>query len=271
MVALNSQNIGALQKVISLISGPLASTAYSLPSNAGAYGVPGGLTFQNFLGNLSSSMNTRPESLFPPIGPQGTNGQAAYAYKNSQGQSSLGGLLPQAQFFANSFNNPVSKNKKAKIIPPGLLTQGSAVIGSEIQQAPISPLQALIGQGSPPQYGQAGFSQGGAPQPLQSYSQFSQAGFFGQKSGGIGGLLSTFLLPVIGLFGALKSLFGLRGFIGQLRPAKVDSNNLQYAQYHEYLSDIETNQEGSFDDYDEYSHHGNLVENDFDTSKLESF
>ena len=270
MAALNNQNIGALQKIIGLISGPLASTAYSLPNSAGIYGVPGGLTFQNFLSNLSSSMNARPESLFPSIGPQGINGQAAYAYKNPQRQS-LGGLLPQAQFFANSFNNPVSKNKKAKIIPPGLLTQGSAVIGSEIQQAPISPLQALVGQGSPPQYGQAGFSQGGAPQPLQSYSQFPQGGFFGQNSRGIGGLLSTFIFPVISLFGALRSLFGLRGFMSQLRPAKVNSNNLQYEQYHEYLNDLETNQEGSFDDYDEYSHHGNLVENDFDTSRLESF
>ena len=279
----NNQIFGTLQKLTQAISGPLSTTAFALPSSYGINGVPAGLTFQNMLGSLSSSLSAKPEFLFPgnPNTQAFAPNQTFGGYRNIQSQSFGGIPFPQGLIPGSM----PSRKSKAKAFPPGPLMPGSELIGSDFspvqsfQQGQISPLQVLLGsqlQGQgligSPQFGQAGSSQGSFAGASPSYAQFPQATYPQTQSSGIGGLLGTLIFPVLTLFGAVKSLFSLRGILGGLQPAKVNPNNFQYAQYNAYTDNLQENEEGSFDDYEHYTRReGDLVEDSLALSKIGNY
>lgn len=278
-----------LPEILKAISGVISTSSFSNPAGHGINGVPAQATFKNMFNSLMSSLNGMPQSAVTamPSGFGGMPNQAIGTYKNAMGQPigqipmqlpGMQGQFPNGipaqsplQFFANNFSHVANNKKQGRALPPGPMNSGSVVVNSGNNQfmaqmptqlgAPSSALQALIGVGgggSAPLQGFAGQA-GQAGSPQGSFGNGSASPFPGQFLPGqgpaqatkLGGILSVFVMPLIGLFGAVKTLFQLRRTVGSMQPLRVHKDNLQYEQYNGYLDEV-AQEEGSFDDYNHY-------------------
>ena len=269
MIQFSKEGAKMLQELIKAFTGPLTTTGYSLPASNGIQGVPAGQTFKNFFSTFAASFNRNPSAMFPqPNGSSAGNPTpAADYYKNIQAQ--FVGQAP-GQFLSQSTARTRSHSSRGRAFSPGGLVPGAVIInaaadqysGGQLQpplpfQQASSPIQALvgIGGGASGLQGFAGQNGGSAPGGFpNSLPQFSQ-GTFPQgpvnQGGGIGGIMSSFIMPVISFLGTLVSLFKMKKFLGIAKPVKVNTDNLAYNQFQGYLND-KADEEGSFDDYDHY-------------------
>lgn len=278
-----------LKEILNAFAGSIATTSYSIPSSHGIQNVSGKQTFKNFFSTFTNSLGASTNPMFPPVsgGAAVADTPAANAYRNVQAQFT--GQVP-GQFISHNAGNV--RNKKGRALPPGLLVPGAVIINTgtnqfipqqqQFQGSP-SPIQALVNVGAPQglqgsaiQNGstqQGGFPlfapNGNGPVQPQFQQSYAQGGIGGTA---IGSLLSTVIMPIISLFGVIKSLFQVRRFLGSASPARVNPENLSYNQYQGYLDDVEASEEGSFDDYSHYLQREESILNDgSDVSKLETF
>ena len=238
-----------LKELLQAFTGQATTAAYTNPTSNG-FSTPPGAAFRNFFSTLASSFTNTPQAIFQNQSPQGFGGipsQSIQAYRNAQGQFTAGQYPGYAQ----------SPNFRAQALAPGavVIDSLSGVQGALPTQLPynqgyypnqiaqFNPLQGFAGQNgsiSP----QPGFpSQNQFGQPFQQYAPpygFPQQGGFG------GGKLSLLIMPLIGIFGLIRSLFSLRGLVSSIKPVQVDKDNIGYKNT---LTSYQTfeKQEGSFD------------------------
>lgn len=282
-----------LKEILSALTGSMSTTGFSLPASNGFQGIPASQTFKNFFSNFTSSFTNGPGTAFPQ-GASSYTGAPTPAidyYKNIQSQ--FMGQAP-GQFISHNAGNIRNQRAKGRAFSPGALVPGAVIINSAANDFPYGgqmqpplpqgqgslPMQALLGIGAGAS-GLQGFAgqnsiptpgnfPNGAPQ-FQPQGMYQQTGFLPQ-GGGIGGIISTLIFPIINLFGVLKSLFQMKNFLGVAKPLKVDTNNLSYKQYQDYLNYVQTNEEGSFDDYDHYIRkETNLVSGEPQVAGLQEF
>ena len=212
-----------LDGLLNSFTGSLQTTSYSYPASNGINTVSPKATFKNFFGNLISSLS----------GYSSPNAQQPGPYQGGFPQAGI----PQAGMLSE-FNHP-----KRKALSPGSFLN-SATLNQQAaprnQVAGFPPLQGFAGQ--------AGFANpafpapGGAPQgPLQS--QFAPLGGFPQTNAP-GGILPMLIMPIIGLFTLIGSIFKLKGLVHGIKPAEINKN-IAYDQYNTYLDELYASQ-GSF-------------------------
>lgn len=263
-----------LKEFITSITGAATNAAYTNPSGYGINGISPGASFKNFFGTLISSFNNSPGAVFgtPPQASGGISyGGAVNAYRNAQTGFNSG--FP-GQIIDNSQAN--GRKLKAQILAPGSVVinslganaPGQSPIAQGLgfaaafpnQLAGLTPLQGSTGQTIPfvnggPQAGGFGQTPFGQPVPFAP-NGFPQQGGFSKWS--------LLLMPLIGLFSMVKSLFGLRNIVGSLKPVQVDKENINFYEYQNSFNEIER-QEGSFDEL-----YPEEIETDsFDVGKLQ--
>jgi hypothetical protein len=266
-----------LKEFITSITGAATNAAYTNPGANGIRGISPGASFKNFFNTIFSSFSNSPGAVFGnspqafgnspqafgnfPQGSGGTSYGAVNAYRNAQTQ--FGGFPGQI------IDNPQANGRKLKA---QILAPGSVVINSVGTNAPV---QSPIAQG----FGFAGLTplQGGTGQTIPFINGGPQAGFgqtpFGQpvpfapngfpQQGGFS-KWSLLLMPIIGLFSMVKSLFGLRNIVNSIKPVSVDKEDINFYGYQNGFNEIER-QEGSFDEL-----YPEEIETDsFDVGKLQ--
>lgn len=258
-----------LKELFNAFTGSATNTAFSNPASNGINGVPLKATFGKVVSNLFNSINplnnplnlaTGNGNLGNQIGPQGIPGfgnqagiQGFGGFGNQAGIQGFGGIgqpiSPQAlQAFRNAqndFNDQPQKTIKNQALAPGavLLDSGSSPVQPPQFSQGFSPVQSLgVGNGFQGFAGQNTFNNNGNFGNQQS----NQAGplSFLTGNGGPGGKLGLLLFPVIGLFSAIKALFGLRKEIQVMKPIKIDRSITTYNKFNDYVA--EEYQEGSF-------------------------
>lgn len=245
-----------LRELINSISGATATTTFSNPIGYGINNVPPQATFSNFLKTLASSLTNNSQATFGagfPVGQSGINPASIQAYRNAQsGFIKDQRVHNKAQAFApgavvvNSLNGGGQQ-----ILAPQAITGGIA----PNQLSALSPLSGSTYQNSP-----SSFPQGQLPFP-QGQLPFTGGGY---NQGGIG-KLQLLLLPLIGVFSLVKSLFGIRRFLGTIQPVKVNREDLRFYDYQASYNDY-AREEGSFDEYNP-----ELETENFDTEKLGAY
>lgn len=243
-----------LKELLSVLTGSTITASYTNPASNGISGVPGKATFGNFFNTLTSSLSNYAPGpggglQGSPQGFPGTQNQAIAAYKNAQNQF--------AQGFPGQYapDIDVSRKVKTKALSPGAVVMES-LQGQFPQQGNrdfFSPIPALSGGGllaggGSPIQGFAG--QNGAFGPGQGSfnNAFPQAGFPQVQGNGLGGKLQLLIMPLIGLFPFVKSIFGLRGVVSSMRPVQVDKQDLALFNYQDAYNEMQK-QEGSFDEF----------------------
>ena len=267
-----------LKEFLQNITGPVSNIAFTYPSSTGVGGPtvgPKGV-FTKLLNVLSNGA----------LNGGGSNFLGGYTTMLPQGQN----LNPAAQAYANSlaggqgfFGAVNQKSSTREAFSPGAvintlqappLPQTYSNSYSQLGQltTAINPLQGFansqtagITPGVIPGGVTGGFGAGGLI-PGQMPGVYGLPGGFGMPGAGGLGKWSMFLMPLIGLLGFVKSLFGLRGAGGLLQPVQIDKEALDYKISLEKFGK-EEHAEGSFDDSywgdDEGSGSG------FDPEKLE--
>lgn len=221
-----------LEGLINSLTGSLQTTSYSYPASNGINTVSPKATFKNFFSNLLSSLSS---------------------YSSPSGQ----------QYNPSGFNPQITNNKRnIKALSPGsfinsaTLNQQASNQITRNQAAVLPPLQGFAGQ--------AGFinpafpAPGGSPQgPLQS--QFAPLGGFPQTNAP-GGILPMLIMPIVGLFTLIGSLFKIKGLINGFKPVEINKN-VAYDQYNKYLDELYASQ-GSFDPMPDFNiENANPVDN----------
>lgn len=281
-----------LKELANAFTGSLVTTGFSNPSGYGINSVPPKAVFKKMFNNLISAFSNTPGNTFGafPGAYSGTSNQAVSAYANARG----GGFQGQAQLpfpgqfqppfpyqFSSGITTSTGNRKKGRALPPGPIAPGAVVINSvsQIQGQPqsnsISPIQALVGtgfgapiQGSAIQNGQGGFG-GGFSTTVGQFGPIPPN--INQPKGGLGGLLSFIVVPIFSLFSAVKLLYQMTKRVNIMKPVVVDASNSQYNQFTGYLDEASIEEEGSFDEYEDYEPTGSsVVEGGLESSFEES-
>ena len=260
-----------LQEFLSALGGPAAISSYTNPASNGIKGVPAASTFKNFFNNLLSS--------FTPIS---SNNLQGFSQGQGQGQGYPRAPMQGIQNYGNNpfFANQVIQNqaikKKAVAIGPGSVLLDSQMLGSQVSYPSYGQGygQGQIPQGAYPQLAQLagggplpgglpiqgftnqngafnGQAQGGFNTPFGAQGGFYPNSPYGSQGQGQGafGKLQLLLMPVIGIFSLVKSLFGFRNLMGSLKPVQVDKQSLDIFEQQKVYDDYEK-QEGSFDEFE---------------------
>lgn len=255
-----------LKELLQAFTGAATTSAYTNPTSNGL-SVPQGTTFKNFFSTLASSFSNSPNGIFQNQLPQGFGGGvpsgSIQAYRNAQGQFGAAGQYP---------GYTQSGNFRAQALAPGaVVIDSTPQLPMQLpynqgyypnQVAALNPLQGFAGQNGSinPQPGFPPQNQFGVP--LQ---QYAPPYGFPQQGGGGFGKLSLFILPIIGIFSLIRSLFGLRKFVSSMKPVQIDTNNIDYKNTLTSYQDFER-EEGSFDNNyypEEYEN------NDFGAERLQ--
>lgn len=246
-----------LRNLLNGFTGPATTSNYSVPStyypgNYGGGGIPQGISFSGILG-----------SLIPFGGLGGGIQQFGGGIPGSIGGVPQGrGILPQA---INTFNNARGQGKRA--FAPGaiLVNSNQALAQGQIPPQPLGIAQNQFAALNPLQgfAGQTGI-QNINPQFIQP-NQFAYA----PNSFQGGGILQILLIPVMGLFGAIKSLFGLRRTLANQEPIRIDREDLGYFSYQDYVN--EAYEPGQFDEPDLYEGKGFAESNDYHVPQSDYF
>ncbi len=271
-----------LKELLGAFTGSAANAAYTHPSGSGI-NVPAQATFKKFFNNLISSFspqgnfsgnNTGISNQFPGLpgqlggqaglsngfpGLPGQGGQVGFpGFPGQGGQVGFPGLPGQVPF-----NQPQHQLRQQAFAP------GSVLINSAEQTIPqgpqgYAPLQGFAGQAGVPN---TGISPVNGATPFGQIGQFPQAGAIGGQQS-LGGKLPMLVMPIIGLFSMLKSLFGIRKMIAAQKPEVVDKENIGYNNYQSYID--EEYKDGRFDEPKAFEDQ-ETAENKFDYSKLQEF
>ena len=207
----------------------------------------------------------------PLNGAVGANGQ----FPGVQGQFPMQGQAPgQTPFQGGPYGglpfpgqysfpqqNSLQRDFRNQAFAPGsVLVNSPDSIQRPLQQG-FQPLQGFAGQAGIPNNGM----------PVNGASQLAPIGAFPMNNGsasGLTGKLPLLMMPIIGLFGLVKTLFGLRRLGQQAQPEIVDKDATQYNSYNNYVA--EEYKEGGFDEPPAYEVEQNSG-NNFDYSKLQEF
>ncbi len=261
-----------LKELLGAFTGSAATAAYTHPTGIGI-NVPAQATFKKFFSNLVSSFSTQGtltgnsaiSNQFPGL-PGQLGGRAGLSngfpgLPGQGGQVGFPGLPGQVPF-----NQPQHELRQQAFAP------GSVLINSaeqNIAQGPsqgYAPLQGFAGQAGIPN---TGLSPTNGATPFGQIGQFPQAGALGGQQG-FGGKLPMLVMPIIGLFSMLKSLFGIRKMIAAQRPEVVDKENTGYNNYQSYID--EEYKDGRFDEPEAFkAEEQETAENRFDYNKLQDF
>ena len=210
------------KQLLQALTGSTQIAAYTYPgANLGSnVHVPLQATFGNILSNTYASISSNPFSGLGglPMIP----GQQGYA---PQAQN-LGGITQaynNAMQYMPAQNSRGSGHKREALAPGAvvntLIAPPQPGASPLVQLATgINPLQGFAGQGMPPTYSTTG------PTNQLYPGQFMSPMGSGQ---GNGGLLQTLIGPVLGLFGLVKSFFGLRKELSSLQPASNPADGIQ--------------------------------------------
>lgn len=261
-----------LKELLSAITNSASTTAYVLPSSNGISGVPASATFKNFFNSLLSS--------FSGGSPVGGFGRQAQGYNSGIPMQSI-------QAYRNLQSGfPPQHHGRAQALAPGAVVINSLTSGGLQPPMPIvnqgfyPPIQALAGGSGIGMNPLQGFA-GGGPIPGGVQGGQVPGGFntpFGQpgsipmmpygygQQGGFG-KLQLLLLPIIGIFTLIKSLFNVRGFMNSMRPIQIDKNNLSLLHTQNSYDEYER-EDGSFD---EYNPPERVDENSFDITKMQEY
>ena len=262
-----------LKNLLNSFTSPTTVNNYSVPStyypgNYGGGGIPQGINFSGLL-----------NSLIPFGGSGGATQQFGGGGMQQFGggmQQGGRGILSQA---INAFTNArgqgdvinVNRNNiRKKAFAPGaiLINSNQGLAQGQIsppqpfgiaqnQFAALNPLQGFAGQNN---------TQGINPQ----FSQPNQFAYAPNSSqGGIGGMLQMLLLPLMGVFGAIKSLFGLKRTFANQEPIKINKEDLSYFSYQDYVD--KAYEPGQFDEADLYEGKGFAESNDYHTPQNDYF
>lgn len=215
------------------LAGATTTAAYTYP---GGYGLnaPPQATFKNLFGTLLSSLKATPAGMFPSSSiPQG------------QGYPGVG--IPYGAY--QNIPGGLAVSSKTQAFTPGAVIVDSSYSQPQIAP-PIDPRVQLVGALNPLQ-GFAGQNLNGIQSPNQSsYTsplQYQPAGQLGYQQTGAGAL-SFFLMPILSLFGFVKSLFSMRNKTSLLAPIKIDQHNTDYFHMLDGFGNAQK-EEGSFDEY----------------------
>ena len=236
-----------LKELLNALSGSTMTSAFTNPAVNGIRNVSPQASFGNFLSTLTSSLNGRPYGANPQMPYGGVNNQAIQAYNN------LG----------------TQRYGKAQALAPG-----AVIISSNGSLQPAFP-QAFSPGLIPPQFnganqlqGFAGAGQYGAPAangvPLGQYP--TQFGQYGVPQGGIG-KLQVLIMPIIGLFSFIKSIFQIRRFTNAFQPMQVNKY-VGYHQNQDYLTNLD-HEDGGFDEPEPFQSQQVNSQDNFDFSRLQ--
>lgn len=233
-----------LQQLLGFFGRPATTAAFANPTGGGAGGfVSPGSAFANVLGSLG------PQAYGASGGIPGFGGGGGFpGFGGAQGgfPAGYGGV---AQTYGNA------QNQRGASLIKQALRPGAVLVGSRIKErdnvqaqraAGISAFAANPLQGFA---GQAGGFIGGAPQAAGGGFTTQPGGFaFAPNGLGQGGFFSlqTILLPIMSLFGVVKSLFNFRNTVGSMQPLIVDRYDTGYYGYQQYLDRV--NVEGDFEE-----------------------
>ena len=216
-----------LKEILNALTGSTANTVYTYPVGNGI-NVPPQAAFGRILDGTINRLNNGAVYGFP------TGGNPAQGFAlQGQGQ----GLAAQASG-NNFFAQQNFKNNNSRIKNSGRALTPGAVINSLAQPpqqaAPqVSPVANLATGLSPiPGFaGQTGIiQQGGNINGGFGPGGIQQQGNFGFAPGGQQsnfGRFQIFLAPILGLLGAIKSLFSLRGSF-KTKPYQIDRSTISY-------------------------------------------
>lgn len=235
-----------LNELMKAALGSISNIANTYPAGNGinSVNVPSGAVFKNFFNNLMSSLNDPYLSYNSYSGtPQaGTSLGAVQAYTNVQGQFGMANKNLKSQAFAPGIISGIPNT--GLVMPPPQLIPNPGFLGVN-QFAAQSPLTGFAGQ--------AGFT-GGVPTtlPFGQPTMYPGSPLLYPQNGL--GKLQTLILPIVGLFSLVKSLFSF-GWLrrGMDNPVHVDKENTSFAGSERSITAFQ-NEEGSFDNYypDEY-------------------
>ncbi len=271
-----------LQEFLSTINSSVSNTAFTNPYGNGVNIPPQavlGKMFKSLLGAFTGNPGSPTNTANFAQSYNGQNQGAAQAYANSLagGQGFFGAVQPSKReaFSPGSIINSLQS-------PP--VPQGFANPYGQLNTG-INPLQGFAGQGGitaggiPGTIGGIPGGAGGIPGGVGAFGAgnlggFAQPGTIPGLNGitsGAFGKWSAFLMPLVGLLGAVKSFFGLRRTVGFMNPVQIDKEALDYKISLDNFSK-EQNTDGSFDEtyWDEgEGSRASGNENSFDESKLE--
>lgn len=264
-----------LKEFLQNITGPVSNIAFTYPSGTGVGGPtvgPKGI-FNKLLNVLSNGAYNGGGSNFlggyTTMLPQGQNlNPAVQAYTNSlSGGQGFPGVVNQQYPNREAFSPGAVINTLQA--PPSPQTYSYSQLGQ--LATGINPLQGFansqttgITPGAIPGAVTGSFGTGSL-MPGQMQGAYSFPGGFSMPGASGLGKWSMFLMPLIGLLGFVKSLFGLRG-AGAMQPVQIDKEALDYKISLEKFGK-EEHTDGSFDD--SYWGDDERSESDFDPEGLE--
>ena len=226
-----------MNELLNSLTGSLQTTSYSYPASNGINTVSPKATFKNFFSNLVSSFSGG------SISPNGMPNP----YQGGFPQAGIG----TAPAFNSEILNP---HRKTKALSPGSFLNSATLnqqANSRNQAIGFPPLQGFAGQSgfANPGFTNPGFpTQGGFPQGTLP-SQVSPLGGFPQTNAR-GGILPMLIMPIVGLFTLIGSIFKIKKMAQGFKPVEVNKN-IAYDQYNNYLDEVYKNQ-GSFDPMPEF-------------------
>ena len=236
--------------------GSATSTSYSMPGNG--VNVPLQATFKKFFNTFIGSLNNPAANSYP--GAAGGTGQfPGGGFPGAQGfpQAGFPGQLPMlpSQIAGFRIQNQTSKHLKSQAFAPGSVLVDSV----QPQIGTVNPFQGFAGQNGTSLT--PGIFPGGGISSIGTAGQFSSFPAYQQGSGA---KLPFLIMPIISLFGLLKSMLSFRKLAGYLTPEKVDKQNLNYNTYQSYLN--KAYEDGNFDEPELYKNEQTIAQNNFNYS-----
>ena len=249
-----------LNEIGNALTGTLTTSTYTYPGATNTINIPPRITFKNFFNNFISSLTSNPAFGGMPTQEAPPAGIPGYGAGLPPGI----GTLANPGVFNRNINARVSIKNKSRALSPGSYInsfQNSAIKPSATRPLQVAPLQGFAGQ-----TGIVNPAFGNSVGPVQS--QFG-AGLLLPQSNARGGILPMLIMPIVGLFSVLTSVFNIRKLINGFKPVETEKSTI-YNNYTNYLDEVYASR-GSFEPSPEFEIEEESLSKDFDLYKLQDF